>query len=295
MILSKLSDDIFLSMINIAGTHDSATAYVDFENQARCQRDTIESQLYLGVRLLDIRLALKKGRFFLVHSLANCYEDESKTKLLYFDEVLNICQQFLKENPTETILMSVKQDRGFQSKVFFQKFYLDYIKNKEKIWYLENEIPRLKDCRGKIVLLRRCKLSKSFLADYKCGLDFSCWKDQKKTRDKNPCKVILNDSSFAIVQDRYKLPPKEKWHSCAEKSLDCCRVSENIAAIHFLSTSSKGVTPFKASQYINELFMRYELPKDRAVGWIFTDFPDEALNRKIMLSNLKIYERDDIK
>ena len=32
-ILSKLSDDVYLSELNIAGTHDSATAYVAMENK----------------------------------------------------------------------------------------------------------------------------------------------------------------------------------------------------------------------------------------------------------------------
>lgn len=292
--LTKLPDEVFLSRINIAGTHDSATAYVDFESQARCQSMDVLQQLNMGVRLLDIRLSVKAGRYFLVHSLANCYEDKGKTKLLYFDKVLEICREFLLENPGETVLMSIKQDRGLQRKSFFEGFYSAFIKGNENIWYLENEIPRLKDCRGKIVLIRRCKLKRKFLSQHKCGLDFSYWKDQKRKKY-TPKKVILNHSFTATVQDRYRLAPKEKWYKCAKPFLDSCITDIGNSAVHFLSTSSKGTNPLQAAEYINPLFGEYTLPSDRAVGWILMDFPDEELCRKINGSNYNIYERDDIK
>lgn len=292
---AKLCDDVLLSCINIAGTHDSATAYVDFENQAKCQKATVSQQLEMGIRLLDIRLALKGGRYFLVHSLANCYEDAEKKCLLYFDKVFSECKTFLKENPEETIVMSIKQDRGIQNKSFFEGFYRQFIKNDDDIWCLGNEFPRLKDCRGKIVLVRRCKVKKKFLLSHECGLDFSHWPDQDR-KITSPCSVFLDKSgTFAKVQDRYKLSPEKKWYECARPFLDSCITDSKTAAIHFLSTSSRGVNPFKASEYINPLFSEYEMPCDRAVGWIFMDFPDEKLCSKITESNLRIKERDDVK
>ena len=77
-ILSLLCDDNYLSELNIAGTHDSATAFVAMENAARCQDKTIAEQLDMGVRLLDIRLSKKGDEFYLVHSLADCYSDKEK-------------------------------------------------------------------------------------------------------------------------------------------------------------------------------------------------------------------------
>ena len=73
----KLNDSIYLSEINIVGTHDSCTAFVSLENMARCQSLTVKEQLDIGIRLFDIRLNKKKGEFYLIHSLADCYSDKS--------------------------------------------------------------------------------------------------------------------------------------------------------------------------------------------------------------------------
>ena len=63
MIISRLKDDVYLSTVNLAGTHDSATAFVGMEKMCRCQSLTVEEQLRLGVRLFDIRLYKKGGDF----------------------------------------------------------------------------------------------------------------------------------------------------------------------------------------------------------------------------------------
>ena len=78
MIISRLKDDAYLSTVNLAGTHDSATAYVGMEKVCRCQKLTIAEQLQVGVRLFDIRLYRKGGEFYLCHAIADCYEEKEK-------------------------------------------------------------------------------------------------------------------------------------------------------------------------------------------------------------------------
>ena len=208
---------MYLSKLNIAGTHDSATAYVAMENTARCQDKTISDQLKMGVRFLDIRLSRKGNEFYLVHSLADCYSDKAKTKRLTFGEVLADCKAFLKENPDETLILSIKQDRGIMSRWFFPKFYDKYIKGDESSWYLENKVPTLGECRGKLVLMRRCKVWKSFYKTSDGGLNFSFWKDQAKKKS-TALPVILNSDTKALVQDRYGLDPKTKWQCLLMKT-----------------------------------------------------------------------------
>ncbi|MBQ7295860.1 MAG: phosphatidylinositol-specific phospholipase C domain-containing protein [Clostridia bacterium] len=292
-ILSLLSDKTYLSELNIAGTHDSATAYVAMENSARCQYTTISEQLTMGVRLLDIRLSKKGEEFYLVHSLADCYSDEEKTKRLSFGEVLNECKAFLTANPKETLILSVKQDRGIMSRGFFPRFYERYIKGDESSWYLENEMPTLGEIRGKIVLMRRCKVWQSYEKKVSCGLDFSYWKDQDRKKMKAETVILKAEKDIllsALVQDRYCLDPERKWQ-CIKRYLDCASVSPIKAAIHFLSTSVKtdgSLAP--TAEYINEKFFAYNLKP--ATGWILCDFPTEALIKKIMMSNI---EKSDVK
>ncbi len=286
-VISSLNDETYLSEINIAGTHDSATAYVQMENTARCQSLTVAEQLKRGVRLLDIRLSRRGNEFYLVHSLANCYSDKAKTKRMTFGEVLLECKNFLMENPGECLIISVKQDRGIMPRRFFSKFYNKYISGNEASWYLNNEVPTLGEVRGKLVLMRRCFAFDSFTRKFSCGLDFSEWEDQGDKKKTTAERVILHLEKepiiTAIVQDRYCLEPHIKWQ-CAKHYLDVSEVSPIKIAIHFLSTSVKtsgSLVP--SAEYINEEFMAYNLKKK--TGWILCDFPEKQLIEKIMMSN----------
>lgn len=283
-VLENLRDDIYLSELNIAGTHDSATAYVAMENTARCQDKTIAEQLAMGVRFLDIRLTQKDGEFYLVHSLADCYSDKEKTKRMTFGEVLEICKGFLRDNPEETLILSVKQDRGIINRWFFPPFYDKYVRGDEKSWYLENRVPTLGECRGKLVLMRRCRVWKSFYKTADGGLNFSFWPDQARKR-MTAKKVILNKSERAVVQDRYGLDPKRKWQ-CVRNYLDTAVTSKNELAVHFISTSAKtDGNLVGTAEYINSEFMKYNLKK--GTGWIICDFPTKELIEKIMTSNIE--------
>ncbi len=287
-VLSNLSDEIYISELNIAGTHDSATAFVAMENSARCQDKTILQQLNMGVRLLDIRLSRKGSEFYLVHALADCFSDEKKTLRLTFDEVLSDCKSFLMDNPGETIILSIKQDRGIMSRGFFPRFYDKYIKGDESYWYLENRVPTLGECRGKIVLMRRCKVWHSYKKKVSCGLDFSYWKDQDRKKMKAERVILSAEKDIllsALVQDRYCLDPERKWQ-CAKAYLDTAVVSPSELAVHFISTSAKtegSLAP--TAEYINAEFMKYNLKKK--TGWIICDFPSEKQIEKIMMSNIE--------
>ena len=285
MILSRLNDDVYLSTVNLAGTHDSATAYVAMEKMSRCQSLTIKEQLSIGVRLFDIRLNRKGGDFFLIHSLADCFEDEEKTKKLTFDTLIELFYTFLRENPRETLVLSIKQDRGIQSRSFFTAFFNKYIKDNEEKWYLGNSNPLLSQCRGRLVLMRRCKRKSSFRSSGNCGLDFSRWKDQASKRKYHPERLILREGLTAMIQDRYGLSYENKWEKCARPFLSSCRTSETEFAVHFISTAYRenGADLKKGADEINGRLKEYPLRKNN--GWILVDFADKEIIDKIMNSN----------
>jgi len=285
MIISRLNDDVYLSTVNLAGTHDSATAYVAMEKMCRCQKLTVREQLSAGIRLFDIRLYKKGGEFYLCHAIADCFEDEEKTKKLSFDTLIEMFYTFLRENPREALVLSIKQDRGIQNKGFFTAFFDKYIKDNEDKWYLENRNPLLSQCRGKIVLMRRCRRQRKFRSSENCGLDFSVWEDQDSKKKFHPEKLVLCEGLTAMIQDRYGLSYEDKWEKCAKPFLNSCRTSETEFAVHFISTAfrEKGADLTRGAQEINDKFMEYPLRKHS--GWIFVDFADEKIISKIMNSN----------
>ena len=74
--MSSLCSDLPITAINMPGTHDSATKYVRFKPICNTQNLTIEEQLQIGVRYLDMRFELEDGRKLVaVHSIADCKKE----------------------------------------------------------------------------------------------------------------------------------------------------------------------------------------------------------------------------
>ena len=276
-LFSALNNHTYLSEINIPGTHDSCTAFCTMENMCRCQSLTVKQQLDKGIRLFDIRLYKSGNNFYLCHSLADCFCEAEKTNRLTFDAVLDEFRTFLKNNPDETLIVSIKQDRGIMNRFFFPSFYERYICGNECEWYLKNEIPALGECRGKMVLMRRCKVFPWWKKGKDCGLDFSRWKDQGNKRKEKIYPVHLNKNQKAIVQDRYGLAPLRKWEKCEKPFLDFCVCNKDNIAVHFISTAYryKNESLAKTADESNALFKGCELKACK--GWFLFDFPDEEI------------------
>ena len=168
--MSKIPDDTKLSRITIPGTHDSGTYKLSYIPFAQTQTRDIREQLNSGIRFLDIRLAETTyfGLAIVTDGLIVVHGDFSAG--LWFSEVITACKQFLQENPSETILMSVKRDSGDGS--IYDRF-LDYYNNDPKLWYVgisdpytwptpSTAIPSIAAVRGKIVLMTRNGMSGTY-------------------------------------------------------------------------------------------------------------------------------------
>lgn len=288
--LEHLADDLKISHIQLLGSHDSATAFSAFSAWSKCQNKTIEEQLRLGIRLLDIRLYELDGKFRLVHSVADCYKTAEKKELLYFDDVLDTVSTFLKQHPKETIVMSVKLDRGARETQFFEKFYSAYIKEKEDLWFLENRIPCLWEVRSKIVLMRRFIKPYGFAQTHTAeqfGMDFSVWENQKAPTPTPPFTLGMAEGAVARIQDNYNLGGKEKWEKAVLPFLEKERPTDTRVCLNCLSTSGGGETPKESAAYVNPQFLNYPMKENTSYGWFLADFVNEELLEKVMGQNFK--------
>ena len=101
--LLKIDNDTPLSQILLPGTHDSgATRDFFIPATARCQWMSITQQLNAGVRYMDIRLTRVKGKLDVYHGTA--YQGIS------FEDVVSDVLEFLEENPSETLIMCIKEE-----------------------------------------------------------------------------------------------------------------------------------------------------------------------------------------
>ncbi|MCW7548055.1 phosphatidylinositol-specific phospholipase C [Photorhabdus sp. APURE] len=160
--MGRLHDDNrLLSHITIPGTHESC-AHRNISGMVQCQDLSISDQLQLGIRYLDIRChAETNNRGFIIdgyegrwifdihHGIINEY--------IIFDKVINDCENFLKANPLETILMSIKQEQSKEPDELFNAIFKRYKDKYSPLFHDDCQIPKLGDVRGKIVIISRNK------------------------------------------------------------------------------------------------------------------------------------------
>lgn len=222
----------------------------------------------------------------MVHAFANTYTKPCRLpkNIMDMESVLAHCYRFLNENPSETIVFQFKNDSGKEMEKCFDNLYNTYIsKNRDK-WFLENRSPSLGEARGKIVLIRRCKMAdKKEYTDLNTGIDFSGWVEQD-TAVPEPLTLKAGKMDF-IIQDRYKYKPVPRWQACILPFLDSMKPFDGTYIIDYLSTAGGLKGPYNNSKYINPAFMRYPLNKDKYYGMIYMDFPTKELTEKIISSN----------
>lgn len=286
--MKALDDNISLFKINMAGTHDCVTQYVQFPHISRCQNSNIYEQLSIGIRALDIRVSSNDKRLVMVHGDAKAFNTPNRFgRQMDFSDILSHCRKFLEENPSEAIVIQFKNDSGKENEKCFDNLFYTYIKKNENIWFLENRIPTLGEARGKIVLVRRCKMEKrpDFRND-NTGIDFSKWQEQD-TAVPEPL-TLETSGEFAekfIVQDRYKYKPEPRWIKCIKPFLDSAKPFDGTYIINYLSTAGVIKGPYNNAKHINAEFMKYPLNKNNYYGTIYCDFPTKELADKIIETN----------
>ena len=185
-----------LTALTIPGTHDTCTYGYSgiLENSVVCQNLTLREQLDKGIRFLDIRLKYEESGFALTGNLYLYHGPEPLDRVI--DVIVQECYDFLDRNPSETIIMSIKNEAKDDPNESFDKVLNALIQKKADYWYTGVNVPRLEEARKKIVLFRRYALS-SATSGGKLGIDASFW-------PKNMPFTHLNDDGiFFDIQDEF--------------------------------------------------------------------------------------------
>ncbi len=268
--MSAISDDAYLSELSIPGTHDTCALYEPIKPCAKCQDYTLKDQLDMGVRFIDIRGTVVGSKIYCVHG--PIYQAQN------FNEVLDTCYEFLSNNPSETIIMSLKEDITVGKKSFtdIAKKYID--ENKE-FWFMDNRIPTLGEVRGKIVLVNR------FDNTCELGIQTRGWAD-------NASFTIENDIFNINIQDYYHISSVEEEWAQAEKLLNDCKNCDALQRkdnlyINFLS-GYLGTLPDQVTvaEGMNANFVKYfENAEKGCYGIILFDFVTQEYCDMVISTN----------
>ena len=125
-----------LSQLSIPGTHNTGALYEPFYGTSKCQDLTIPDQLAIGVRYLDIRCRHVDNAFAIYHGPISQH--------LTFAGVVTDCINFLADNPTECVVMSVNEESTpSRNTRTFEETFASYVAEHPQRWELGTTIPTL--------------------------------------------------------------------------------------------------------------------------------------------------------
>jgi GH18 family chitinase len=287
--MKQLRGDRKLSEFNIPGTHETCALHdivPGVIGVSVCQTLSLKEQLDAGIRFIDIRCRhIGDGDgidSFMIHHGA-VYQ-----KLTFGAGVRDVCIDFLRENPTECIIMSIKDEYDASNVTqTFEETLDSYIAGFEDYWYLEDTVPILDDVRGKIVLFRRYGNGTQGIV-----ANPSAW-GHDATFD------IPHPDGYLKIQDEYKVLTLfdlgDKW-SKVENLLNAAQSGDkNDWYINFLSGTSGLAWPINvakdrvgASYPMNpRLFDFLKSKSPSRFGTLLMDFPDETLISTIISLNTR--------
>ena len=250
--MSTLDDAALLRNINMPGSHDTMALRSIGDLAGQCQSLSLEDQLNLGVRFLDIRLKEDNNKLKAVHGIVD--------QRASFESITKVVESFIEKNPTEMIIMSVKDEAAASnSTISFEESLKSYLTS--DIYYLNNVLPlSLGQVRGKVVLLSRYR-------DATIGVPaFSGWKDS--------CSFTLPNDIY--VQDTFKITSKEQKQ---EEIIKCFNEPGHALKINFLSAyRTDGFPPSYAPSAANDInpWINKEISKYNDRGIVLYDFVTES-------------------
>lgn len=294
--------DVSLSRLSIPGTHDSGAINFDDlitpNSAVITQTLSIREQLNSGVRFLDIRCRHQNGLCNIYHG--NVY------LLLQLTDVLNDVYGFLNENPSEAVIISIKQPEHSdpdKEAPDFESTIRRYIfgSGNSRYWYTKGSIPTLcyedsgapgKDncARGKIVLLRRFS-SKSSL-----GIDATSWPDNATGFSKT-APIYLQDNynlgKYFIRPDDY--PEKMKnvtdhWKSASKDNGQYLYLNYT-SGVAFNGLGIPKINDVK--DYINPRVNSFLSGKNGHFGVTIMDYITPGLARAIFMTNSRLTLNSD--
>ncbi len=290
--MKSIPDTALLSEVNLPGTHDTGAMAVvqdmsgtmDNLSITKCQKYYFEEQLATGVRSFDIRCNATANSatvddVMIIHgnSLIQCYDRYGAP--LSLGSLLYLSQQFLKSHPTETILFMVKPDDGTHQDL--ARTLKDYIDRNPDLFWQSNNVPTMRQARGKIVLTRRFEASGSYYTNA-FGPDLSKWDDQDYASVKGLIKLPGNTGSTVYIQDAYQQTGSAKKEYITGALNQSSSVPKDAYIYNYTSCTlglvidtTRDINPWLYGQNLNGM----------RLGTVMLNYADLPLNQKIYKSN----------
>lgn len=159
--MDGLDDSLLLSQLSLPGSHESGATYdaPGSFGYAKCQDHDVRVQMDKGIRVLDIRIhedmAIYHGAFYMNHS---------------FSQVMAKVKEFLDANPSEFVIVSVKDENGAGDQGTWTNNVRREMVNTGKLYVPGSSRDyTVGELRGKFIIIRRF----GYFSD--CGINITNW------------------------------------------------------------------------------------------------------------------------
>lgn len=257
-LLEGWSDSTLLSELCLPGTHDSLT-YDCPRPGLRCQDATLEQQLSLGVRYIDLRLT---ESMFAAHG--------DWVSQVSGREVIETIADYLCRNSSETVLLRIQNAADTQdNEEAYQEALTTLVAPYQDLFWPvadpeQTQWPTLGECRGKIVALQcsRPRWGRPLLSGQVWAAD---WHDNK---------------SIAL-QDDYDKPPFNRKIDAIAAFLPLETFSSGTLVLNHLSYTG---CPRENAQRVNAVITSDFVPQPWR-GVVIADFITPDLSARIWNAN----------
>lgn len=266
--MKDLDDEREITDLSIPGTHDSGALHSIGDVSGKCQSLDIEDQLCIGVRFLDLRLRLVGDEFRIVHSFVDQATD--------FDGVLQYAVEFIEENPSEFLFISIKEDKEAKNPKGDFATLLEEMLSEYDTIVKDSSVPKsVKEARGKIYLISRYEGAAVGIPAFEGWLD---------------------SDSFAMgdvyVQDEYKVESAEEKQEAVDKALAVSASGKYALTLNFNSCylTTESFPPTYAATVAQDMNPYVIEKADEAVGAmgvVICDFVTDELVRAIWEVNFR--------
>lgn len=266
--MEEIDGEKFINEFSIPGTHDSCALYEPLKELAQCQTHTITDQLNMGVRYLDIRANVVKSDLAISHGPI--------FQGITFDKVIEQCRDFLRKNPSETIIISLKHELVSRDKKNdFNSIVMNKLESDKKLWFTENRLPKLSEVRGKLILLNRVK-----------GLGVGI--DASENWIHNGISMIEHSDFCLHIQDKFKLETiDEAWNFVTAHFHEIRKEIEGkmTLSINFHSGVLGYPHVLSVAKYVNSEFLQFFRNKKAHLGIAVFDFITPEICNMVIDSN----------
>lgn len=266
--MKNIDGDKFVNEISVPGSHDSCALYEPLRQLAKCQFYTVTDQLNMGVRYLDIRANVVNGDLAISHG--PIFQGIS------FDRVMEKCYDFLKKNPSETVIVSLKHELVSRDKNNeFNSILIKKLEANRQMWYTENRLPKLSEVRGKLILLNRIK-------NLSLGIDAS------ESWIHNGTSIIEHNDFRLNIQDKFKIESLEEAWKLAQNHLHSITKESDgkkNLSINFHSGVFGYPHVLKVARHVNAEFLRFIKDKTVHLGIAVFDFISPEICNAVIATN----------